>query len=137
MGRSRQEALYKAEDWAQLHRRARRNYRDIRDLTARVMEITTSDWWIDNHPEVPAPIVVRLDKRSAFGGIAQGKGVAIRDLNDGILIHELAHYLTPEDPGHDTVYATKLLEMVYEFMGFMAHADLREGLKRSGYWTTE
>jgi hypothetical protein len=131
--RRHQEALYAAQHWAGLHDTSRRNYRDIRDLEARLTEIMGTEWWADHYPDVPRPRLARLDKRSKWGGVATSEGIWIRTLDDATLLHELAHWVC-DDHGHGPAYAERFLQLLREFAGFYAYAALRNGLQECRYW---
>lgn len=131
---SYQDKLYAAESWAGLDHTSRR-YPTIREARARVYSIITSDWYIDRYGElsIPRPMVERIRSRRVDGVTQQHIGIGLQALTDSTIVHELAHWVTPGE-GHSRAFATELLALVREFMGFVAWADLCNGLERVGYW---
>jgi len=47
-----------------------------------------------------------------------------------VILHELAHVLTPKDAGHGREYAACYLKLVAMFLGPSAEKNLREGYRR-------
>ena len=120
--RERQLVVYVGEEAALAG--AGRVFRDLREVRAYVDELISSDWWADRWPHIEA-IPVGRTRSSRFGGYAvEGSGeVRIGNLSEPVVLHEVAHVVTPGD-GHGPAFVEAFLALVRERLGFHAYGAL-------------
>jgi putative metallohydrolase (TIGR04338 family) len=51
---------------------------------------------------------------------------------ESVILHEIAHLVTKNDPGHGPRYAREMLRLVRHFMGAAAFRELRDSYKANG-----
>ena len=128
--RQRQEAVYAAED-AALDRRGR-VFRDLGEVRAYVAELVDSDWWAERWPQIET-IPVGETRSGRFGGYAVEQTgeirLARRAWREGVVLHEIAHVVTP-GAGHGPPFVAALLALVRERLGFHAYGALLAELRR-------
>ncbi|HVW32947.1 MAG TPA: hypothetical protein VHL53_10445 [Acidimicrobiia bacterium] len=128
--RDRQLAVYAAED-AALGARGR-TFADLAEVRAYVAELINTDWWGDRWPEVET-VEVERTRSERFSGFAVEGGREIRlgqrGLREPVVLHELAHVVTP-GAGHGPSFVETLLALVRERLGFHAYGALLDELRR-------
>lgn len=128
MSRQEQEAIYRAE---RVLRGRGRVYGTIRAAEFDLFAMFHSDWMEANYPFVLTPSLVYKPKMK-WGGCTDGSVIALRTLEQRILLHEVAHCLAPPDEGHGLVFARTFLILVREFMGFEEYALLKWAIEKEG-----
>jgi putative metallohydrolase (TIGR04338 family) len=106
------------------------------EVRAYVAELIDSGWWADRWPHVEA-IPVGETRSGRFAGYAvhaAGGGeirLARGSLREPVLLHEIAHVVTP-GAGHGPAFVAALLALVRERLGFHAYGALLAELRRRG-----
>lgn len=134
MSRRRQLAMYAAEDaalagWGRVFG----NVTEARSYTDRLM---AGDWWAQRWPHVDRVVVGRSRSRRLDGYTMATPGapeIRLSSLRQAVLLHELAHAVTP-GAGHGPRFVDAYLALVRREMGFHAYGALRHQL--SGEWAT-
>jgi len=127
-----QRRVYAAEDAAL--EGAGRRFTDLGEVRAYVTELIDSQWWGDRWPHVEA-IPVAGTRSGRVGGYAvavEGAGeirLARRALREPVLLHEIAHVVTP-GAGHGPAFVGALLALVRERLGFHAYGAFLAELRR-------
>jgi putative metallohydrolase (TIGR04338 family) len=128
--RARQAAVYAAEDAALAG--LGRTFADLGEVRAYVADLVAGDWWADRWPEIEA-IPVGETRSGRFGGYAVEETgeirLARRSLSEPVLLHEIAHVVTP-GAGHGPAFVAALLALVRERLGFHAYGALLAELRR-------
>jgi hypothetical protein len=128
--RQRQQNLYAAED-AALDGRGR-VFNDFGEVRAYIADLIDSDWWAERWPHVEA-IPVAETRSGRFGGYAVEQTgeirLARRVLREPVVLHEIAHVVTP-GAGHGPAFVAALLALVRERLGFHAYGALLGELRR-------
>ena len=115
-------AVYAAEDAALTG--TGRVFRHLGEVRAYVAELVTGDWWASRWPEVEAIAVGRSRSRRFIGYALQGAAeIRLARLEEAVLLHEIAHVVTP-GAGHGSAFTATLLDLVRERMGFHAYGAL-------------
>ena len=130
--RERQQAVYAAEDAALDS--AGRSFRHLGEARAYVAELVGSDWWADRWPHVETIPVAATRSGRVAGYAVDGSGgihLAGRGLREPVVLHEIAHVVTP-GAGHGPAFVAALLALVRERLGFHAYGALRAELRRRG-----
>lgn len=129
-GRQRQHDLYVAEDAAL--RGLGRVFADLGEARAYVAELIATDWWAGRWAPVEA-IPVGETRSGRFDGYCvEPTGeirLARRSLAEPVLLHEIAHVVTP-GAGHGPSFVAALLALVRERLGFHAYGALQAELRR-------
>jgi putative metallohydrolase (TIGR04338 family) len=126
--RERQLCVYAAEDAALAG--AGRVFRDLGEVRDYVDDLVGSDWWADRWPHIEAIPVGRTRSGRFEGYAVDGIGeVRLGNLREPVLLHEVAHVVTPAD-GHGPAFVTALLSLVRERLGFHAYGALLAELHR-------
>jgi putative metallohydrolase (TIGR04338 family) len=128
----RQRALYAGED-AALHG-AGRVFRHLGEVRAYVAELIDSDWWAEHWPHIDSiPVAATRSGRVvgyAVSGPATGEiRLARRALREPVVLHEIAHVVTP-GAGHGPAFVAALLALVRERLGFHNYGALLAELRR-------
>ena len=109
-----------------------RTFLNLPEVRAYVEELIDSDWWGDRWPHVDAVAVGRT-RSERFSGYALDGGREIRlgdrGLREPVVLHELAHVLTP-GAGHGPTFVATLLALVRERLGFHAYGALLDEVRR-------
>ena len=128
--RQRQHDLYAAEDAALGD--LGRTFADLGEVRAYLADLVASDWWGDHWPRVET-IPVGETRSGRFGGYAVEETGEIRlgrrSLTEPVLLHEIAHVVTP-GAGHGPPFVAALLALVRERLGFHAYGALVAELRR-------
>jgi putative metallohydrolase (TIGR04338 family) len=124
----RQRAVYASEDAALAG--VGRVFRHLGEVREYAAELVASDWWADRWPHVEA-IPVGRSRSGRFGGYTvEGSGeIRLRSLREPVLLHEIAHVVTP-GAGHGPLFVAALLALVRERLGFHAYGALLAELRR-------
>lgn len=128
MSLSEQQAIYRAE---RVLRGRGRVYETILAVEFDLHAIYHSDWMDTKHPFALTP-ALEYNPTMKWGGCTNGKVIALRTLEQRILLHEVAHRLSPLDEGHGVVFARTFLALVREFMGFDEYALLKWAIEKEG-----
>ena len=133
MSRERQLAVYAAEDAAL--EGCGRVFSGWAEAQRYVDELLAGDWWGDRWPRVDR-VRVAPSRSGRWAGYclpgAHEVRLAVR--REPVLLHELAHVVTPGD-GHGPAFVAALLDLVRHQMGFHAYGALLHQLRlapRSG-----
>lgn len=133
MSRRRQVDVYRAED-AALAGWGRR-FSGWAEAQRYVDELLAGDWWGDRWPEVDRVVVGRSRSRRWDGYAVPGAGeVRLAARREPVLLHELAHVVTPGD-GHGGAFVAAFCDLVRHRMGFHAYGELVHELRRAGAFT--
>lgn len=137
--RERQLSVYAGEEAALAG--AGRVFRDLREVRAYLDDLIGSDWWADRWPHVEAIPVART-RSGRFAGYAvedtgeirlrtggQVKLPGVGSLNEPVVLHEVAHVVTP-GTGHGPAFVNALLALVRERLGFHAYGALLAELRQ-------
>ena len=126
--RERQLRIYAGEDAALAD--AGRVFQDLGEVRAYVDDLVAGDWWADRWPHIEA-IPVGRTRSTRFGGYAVEATGEIRlgSLRESILLHEIAHVVTP-GAGHGPAFVTTLLALVRERLGFHTYGALLAEFRR-------
>lgn len=138
---SAQAELYAAEDEA--IDRLGIHWSRLADAQRYVDELLGSGWFGERWPHFLRCVVERrgrgstwscchpLDRAGAGGRPTEGV-ILIADggLRQPVVLHELAHLLSPRDAGHGVPFAETQLALVRREMGFFAFADYFHALRR-------
>jgi putative metallohydrolase (TIGR04338 family) len=120
--RERQVLVYAGEDAALGD--AGRVFRDLREVRSYVAELVATDWWADRWPHIDAIPVGRTRSTRVEGYAVDGTGeVRLASLREPLLLHEIAHVVTP-GAGHGPAFVAALLALVRERLGFPAYGAL-------------
>ena len=132
--RERQHRIYEGEEAALGD--AGRVFRDVRQVRAYVADLVAGDWWADRWPHIEAIPVARTRSERFSGYAVEETGeIRLRSLREPVVLHELAHVVTP-GAGHGPEFVAAFLALVRERLGFHAygallaelrHRDLMEG----------
>jgi putative metallohydrolase (TIGR04338 family) len=127
-----QAGVYASED-AALEGVGRR-FRHLGEVRAYVAELIDTDWWAERWPDVEAiPVGATRSRRvSGYAVEATGGGeirLARQSLREPVLLHEIAHVVTP-GAGHGPPFVAALLALVRERLGFHAYGALLAELRR-------
>jgi putative metallohydrolase (TIGR04338 family) len=131
--RSRQEAIYAAEDAALGD--AGRVFRHLGEVRAYVAELVAGDWWADRWPHIDAIPVARTRSRRLRGYAVHGGGgageirLAAGPVSEPVLLHEIAHVVSP-GAGHGPAFVATLVALVRERLGFHRYGELLGELRR-------
>jgi putative metallohydrolase (TIGR04338 family) len=128
--RERQQAVYAAEDAALDG--AGRTFRHLGEVRAYVAELVAGDWWADRWPHVETIPVAGSRSGAVAGYAVDGSGeirLAGRGLREPVVLHEIAHVVTP-GAGHGPAFLAALLALVRERLGFHAYGALLAELRR-------
>ena len=110
-------------------------FRDLGEVRAYLDDLVGSDWWADRWPHVEAIPVARTRSRRFSGYAVEGTGEirlrterqvelpGIGSLREPVVLHEVAHVVTPGD-GHGPAFVDALLALVRERLGFHAFGAL-------------
>jgi len=136
----RQAGLYRVEHET-LDGRGRRWGR-VPEAQRYLDELVSSAWFFDRWPHFVRVRVERRGRGASWSTCefldAGGPGgrptegvvlVAPAGLTEPVVLHELAHLLSP-GVGHDVAFAETFLSLVRHQMGFFAFAELFQGLRR-------
>lgn len=122
MSRERQLAVYAAEDAALDG--CGRVFSGLAEAQRYVDVLVASDWWGDRWPRVDRVVVGRSRSRRWDGyAVAGANEVRLASWRESVLLHELAHVVTPGD-GHGPAFLTALVDLVRRQMGFHAYGAL-------------
>jgi len=126
--RQRQECVYASEDAALGD--AGRVFQNLGEVRAYVDELLASDWWADRWPHIDA-IQVGRTRSTRFGGYAVDgtREIRLRSLREPVVLHEIAHIVTP-GAGHGRDFVATLLALVRERLGFPPYGALLAELRR-------
>ena len=126
--RDRQLCVYASEDAALAG--AGREFRDLREVRAYLDDLVASDWWADRWPHIEE-IPVGRTRSGRFSGYALEGGGEIRigALREAVVLHEVAHVVTP-GAGHGPTFVEALLALVRERLGFHAYGALLAELRQ-------
>ena len=115
----------------------------LSDAQRYVDRLVASAWFAARWPHLLRCAVERRGSGSvwslAHGLDADGPGrrptegvvlVADGELRQAVVLHELAHLVSPPDAGHGPEFARTHLALVRHEMGFFAFADYRRALRR-------
>ena len=130
--RERQLSIYAAEE-ASLGD-AGRVFRHLGEVRVYVDDLVASDWWADRWPHIDVIPVARTRSGRVAGYAVDGSGgihLAGRGLREPVVLHEIAHVVTP-GAGHGPAFVAALLALVRERLGFHAYGALRAELRRRG-----
>lgn len=131
--RTQQEAVYAAERGA-LGGYGRR-FQNVGEIRAYVDRLVDSDWFHDRWPDVGRVAVSRI-RSSKWAGVASARSLSIAiaygAAGEAVVLHELAHVVSPPDAGHGPVFCFAFLALVREHMGFYAWAELYHALESAG-----
>lgn len=126
MGRARQLAVYAAEEEALAGRG--RVFSGPAEAQRYTDELVASAWWGDRWPEIDRVVVGPSRSRRLAGYAVPDAGeMRLSSREEAVLLHELAHLVTPGD-GHGPAFTAALLELVRRQMGFHAYGALRSAL---------
>lgn len=125
---NRQQRLYQCEDVALGG--AGREFRHLGEVRAYVADLIAGDWWADRWPHIEE-IPVGRSRSGRFDGYAvEGAGeVRLARLREPVLLHEIAHVVTPGD-GHGPAFTAAFLALVRERLGFHCYGALLAELRR-------
>ena len=135
--RERQLGVYAGEEAALAG--AGRIFRDLGEVRAYLDDLVGSDWWADRWPHVEAIPVARTRSRRFSGYAVEGTGEirlrterqvelpGIGSLREPVVLHEVAHVVTPGD-GHGPAFVDALLALVRERLVFHAFGALLGGM---------
>jgi len=127
VSRRRQLEVYRAEDAALAGRG--RAFRGPAEAQRYVDALVASDWWGGRWPEIDRVAVGRSRSRRWDGYAVAGEHeIRLASREEPVLLHELAHLVTPGD-GHGEAFAAALLDLVRHQMGFHAYGALRHELR--------
>lgn len=130
---TQQEALYAAEREALGSRGVR--FPNFAAVQAYVAGITDSEWWAERCPVQACVEVHSSAGDSNWAGWSNHEEHAVWvNLEQRVVLHELAHLLTPRQ-GHGPGFARVYLELVREHMGFHAYGALRAAFSAHGVLT--
>lgn len=127
-----QAGVYASED-AALEGVGRR-FRHLGEVRAYVAELIDTDWWAERWPDVEAiPVGATRSRRVSGYAVDATSGGEIRlarqSLREPVLLHEIAHVVTP-GAGHGPPFVAALLALVRERLGFHAYGALLAELRR-------
>ena len=128
--RERQRAVYAAEDAALTG--AGRSFRHLGEVRDYVADLVGSEWWADRWPQVEGIPVAGSRSGRVAGYAVDGSGgirLAHRGLREPVVLHEIAHVVTP-GAGHGPPFVAALLALVRERLGFHAYGALLAELRR-------
>lgn len=98
-------------------------------------DLIGGDWWADEGlPLLDVRVEVRHQLRKYLGVAVFPDGILLapKGLTEGVVLHELAHLMTPKDEGHGRDFAWTYLMLVRQQMGFFAWAEMSMGIKNTG-----
>jgi putative metallohydrolase (TIGR04338 family) len=128
--RERQQGIYASEEAALAV--AGRTFRHLGEVRAYVAELVAGDWWGARWPHVDAIPIGRTRSRRFSGYAVEGAGeirLGSGSLREAVLLHEIAHVVTP-GAGHGPAFVAALLTLVRERLGFHAYGALLAELRR-------
>jgi putative metallohydrolase (TIGR04338 family) len=130
--RERQRALY-ASEGAALDG-AGRVFRHLGEVRAYVAELIDSDWWAERWPQIDSIPVAETHSGRVSGYAVNGTGtgeirLARRSLREPVVLHEIAHVVTP-GADHGPAFVAALLALVRERLGFHTYGALLAELRR-------
>lgn len=124
MSRPEQLALYAAEDAALTGRGIL--FSGLAEAQRYADRLVASDWWGERWPQVDRVAVGRSRSRRWDGYTVLAPGVPeirLSSLRQRVLLHELAHAVTP-GAGHGPPFVAAYLALVRREMGFHAYGAL-------------
>ena len=124
-----QSAVYAAEGRVQ----AGRQFVDHDQAQMFVDSITASDWWTDCYPDVRRidVVVQREDAPNVAADRSQTIGLNSRGLNERVILHEMAHVVTP-GAGHTAPWVRERMNLTYRVLGSERYMELYEAFRAEG-----
>ena len=101
--------------------------------------VQSSDWYRDCWPTSP-PVKVRQRRGNRLAHYSQGT-IALHDdqqrgahwaMRELVVLHELAHHVTPKDPGHGAAFCGAFVYLVNNAMGPVAGFVLMHAFDTNG-----
>lgn len=126
--------LYKAEQ-AVRKEISKKEFETVDECHKYVHNIVNSKWFRKHYPNCPTEVEIHDGggMRSAYGGLQGGKvwmGLPKWSRYDIVILHELAHNITPDKlAAHGREFCANLLKLVKRFVGKEAHDILRQSMK--------
>lgn len=126
--------LYAAEDAVEAEvGPALRRWRDVEAFLERVL---SSDAYLDRFPDAPLDVTLERRSRGARASLAlpHHDTILIRDGSWSALVvlHELAHLVSPNDLTHGAQFAGTVLQLVRDHCGIDAAVVLAGSFERHG-----
>lgn len=128
------EACYRAEAFLQPVARRFSTMQEVRDY---VMDLTSSDWWIESFPAAFVSIEVETRSSSARWSLALKDGTTIAIANNprhrtlAVILHELAHVATVSADGHGPIFRSAMIKLVRREMGVYAAVELEQEYRKA------